>query len=235
VNPFQDPSRPSPSEPGSRRDDYVQWRRRLADKQDELRSVGEPAPARVLDPQWSPEALFQPHVESAPPAEGDRADDAPEVAVAPHAAEVPAEQPTTSGTPDRIDLVAGATHPPRVEPAEKRRELEGLLRRFRATARSPRTIAAAGPPPSSPGFMDGRSSVRRRAPVTQEGDARGERSVDVHPGVPSTVGRAPTATVSEQLRALNQLRVDGELSDEEFKLRKHDLFLRSSNRSRPST
>jgi hypothetical protein len=69
--------------------------------------------------------------------------------------------------------------------------------------------------------------MRRRPPDELEGGGRGAGGHD------GPVTARPT--ISEELRELNRLRVEGELTDEEFKLRKHDLFVRASTRPRPST
>ena len=222
VNSFEQPSRPSRSDPATRRADYVLWRRRIADKQEEVRSYGEPAPEHVVDPRWSADALFR-----ATPGAGVRpAQHGPEVADASQAADGRDRPSTPSGRPDHIDLVGDARHESTLDPATKRRELEEQLRRIRATTRSRRAIGAAGPQAGPTGFSDDRSPDRRRTPVALED---GGRSAGGHDG-PVT---APS-TISEELRELNRLRVEGELTDVEFKLRKHDLFVRTSTRPRPS-
>ena len=265
MNQLEHPPTAAETESGSRRQDYVEWRQRLADKQEELRNLDEPDLGPVLDPRWSPEALFtagdvapEPDLELGP-AEGPTAElppgtlvpaavvtarapvssgaeAAPNVAKAPRAPVAPKRAPRPTPTaavapaPATADPAEGATVAPTTDAAWPRGEVRALLRIFRANAGSPRTTAPPVHPASRSGLVEGRGSVDRGPVLVRELAGGSDRGADQPEIIPSPtvppVRRAPS--VGDELRALNRLRVDGEVSDDEFKRRKRELFIRSS-------
>ena len=105
-------------EPALRRENYLRWRQRLADRQEELRSLGED-PEPTANPEWSPDSLF-------------RTDDA---------TTAPAE--VVSSDAAASDLAPVTAISPGLDDGWDRSEVAALLRQFRASAGSPRAASRA--------------------------------------------------------------------------------------------
>lgn len=193
----------------ARQDAYLRWRQRIADKQ-ATRRQPEETPAAKPNSVWDPEALFRPAEPSRPaPDEGaSRAQtidlrDAAEVAVTP--------APPSSPAPPR--------------PRHDAQPQEGL------GPSGPTPDVAARPIVSRPDPRKERldsvmarlrgSTTAPEAPTTDAGDA------EAHPGHPrsATVDLTP---IAETLRDLNQQRLEGIITDEEFNTRKAEIFGRAS-------
>jgi hypothetical protein len=207
----------STTDPTARRESYLQWRKRLADEQEDLRSYGEPDPEPRVSSEWSPEALFAP-AERPAAAEVAPADLAPAV--------------IASGEP-----LADAAPAPALDAPWDRSEVEALLRQFRASVGSPRAVSRAVSDASSSGLTAGQSLAGHGPDPRRE---RGDHVVRYFDGSrvvrTTTPERArDTASVGEHLRELNRLRVEGKLTDDEFNREKRALFVRSSSARRPST
>jgi hypothetical protein len=193
----------------ARQDAYIQWRQRLADKQ-AARRQPEEAPAAKRNSQWDPEALFRADEPSRP---------APDEGASP--------EPT-------IDLRDAAPPPVTAEPldsqalARPRHEVQPLRGPEPSCARPD---AAARPTAPRRDLRKERfdsvmariqdSTTAPEAPTTEAGD------VEARHGHPQSTTDEPTP-ISESLRELNQYRLEGIITDEEFKARKAALFGRAS-------
>ena len=120
-------------------------------------------------------------------------------------------------------------HESTVDPATKRRELRGAAPAFPGdhpvAAGDHGRWAAGGPRPGLP-----TPGPRSAAPPYA---GRASRAGDE--ALAATTDRSRRRRRSARSSAkLNRQRVEGELTDVEFNLRKHDLFVRTSTRPRPS-
>jgi hypothetical protein len=220
-------SNTSRTEPGSRKEDYLRWRQRLADTQADLRHLGEDDQEPAVSSEWSPDALFKTGGPSTAPVDVAPADVAPVTGGA---------VPTSTG-PEQCVPMRDVEHSPTSDAGWDRTEVEALLRQFRAVAGSPRTASRADGAEGGSGLAAAEPPVGRRPDLVQERDDRVERYFDGSRVVrTATVERARNAaSVGDQLRELNRLRVEGMLDDSEFNRRKRELFARSSTLRRSST
>ncbi len=211
------------TEPGARREDYLRWRQRLAERQEDFRNFGEHDTEPTVSSEWSPEALFKTDGGSAAPVDVAPVDMAP-VDVAP-----------VDVAP--ADVAPATTQSPTSDAAWDRAEVEALLRQSRAAVGSPRTASRGVRGASGSGLAGDQSSVGRGPDPMQERRDRVARYFDGSRVVrTSTDERAHNAaSIGDQLRELNRLRVEGELDDDGFNRRKRALFARRSTLPRSST
>src|SRR4029078_2292682 len=99
---------------------YQQWRRRLADRQDDLRHLGEPETEPALSSEWAPEALVITGGGSS------AADDGSVDLTVPSEESAPAE-------PELLGPIVAAGSDPVTDDGWDRSEVDALLRQFRAT------------------------------------------------------------------------------------------------------
>lgn len=208
----------------ARRDDYLQWRQRIADKQASRREPTDALAGKRAE-RWDPQLLFAAE-EAHPPEDGAEAIDLRESPIT-----VVVEQPPEPS----VD-----TPPP---------SPQAPARRSAPTAR-PRAAAAGAPSAPTAPNLDAPHRDARHAKFDSL-MARLERRSISEPGAPSgptidvrnpsdgpmAVGsdRATPAppdrsSVRDALRALNQRRLEGAISEDEFKARKADLFERTGGR-----
>lgn len=166
---------------GSREDAYLEWRARLAAKQEARRTQPESPSNAAANPMWDPARLF--------------------------------EKP---GSPKTDPCASPA--------AEHRVEHEGGRERIdlRTEAIDLRTPLAADRPSSDGG------SDRSALASSDQPRRRVLAATYLQSRSPSSSGSGPA--IADGLRELNEQRVNGTISDEEFKVRKAQLF---SQPSRP--
>lgn len=182
------------------KDAYLQWRERLAEKHAVRREPDEGRPATPSS-QWDPERLFAGPVASDPePSEDEVTDLLPEPA--------PADEPT-------IDLCALEAVVP-AEPAERPAEPPAPSRG------------------SSPGSVIDVRSARPRVEVAAA-PTRSDGRREQYDSVMERLKRAPQpepdeTPIADALRDLNERRLDGKITDAEFRARKAEIFERSARR-----
>lgn len=196
------------------RDTYLQWRERLAEKHTARREPAEPSPAAPSN-RWDPALLF---------VAADTSDlDATDAVAIDDTIDHEADDPEADA--DQVDVGDGGA--PTIDLRVVRAAPEPpIQRRDREPAESGDVRGAR--------VVDLTPAIRRVAPdpAPPRGDARKDR----YDSVMARLQHAPPperppvddTSLADALRDLNERRLEGRITDEQFRAQKADLFARSS-------
>src|SRR5262245_53710694 len=223
------------------KEEYLQWRARLADKQAARRQPGE-FPTAQLSSEWDPGALFVTHDASEPdPTDRDLAvEQAIDLRAAePAAAPEPLEAPVSPAAPApdaRGDVEASRALPttetePEGSPGDARRaHFDSVM------ARLERMETKQAASPSDPRRARYDSVMARLEKLeTKRAAASADAQRAHHDLVMARLERSTNRStrearlIDDALRQLNERRLEGAITDHEFNARKAELFERLSS------